>query len=255
MNYGSKKKGKTMAIYNVIGSKGGIGKTTISAYMAEYLMSKGKEVIGIDTDPENHSFYAYKGIKTTNIELKDEFNNISNKVFDDMIDFILTNKDKDIVIDNGSNSFNALITYMAQEDIIEFFKDEKIEHIIVGIVAGAGNTRDSLNGLKTLLDNFNTKFLVFNNQLLGRTHNQETGQEIQDSKVIQENKEKILGLINIERKADYQQNEILDKSAGFKLFSELNADENLKMMHKRRLNSYRDKIYAQIDIALNGENK
>ena len=233
-------------LFNIIGNKGGIGKTTISAYIAEYLINKNREVLCIDTDPENRSFLSYRKLNVIEIQLKDETNNINKSAFDEMIDLILENKDKDIVIDNGAGSFNPLINYLAENDILELFEDENIENLIVSIVAGGGNTVDSVNGLSTLLDNFDTEFIIFNNQLLGSS--QYKNKELSELQIVK--KEKVKAIIEIPKLDEYQTNDIVDFTKYRKLFSDLKNDENLKMMQKRRLMKYRDEIFNQLEQCL-----
>ncbi|MGB3751913.1 MAG: AAA family ATPase [Arcobacteraceae bacterium] len=237
-------------LFNIIGNKGGIGKTTISAYVVEYLLQKNSDVICIDTDPENRSFTSYQNLNVIGIQLKDTIsNNINKSAFDEMIEIIIDNKDKDIVIDNGAASFNPLINYMAENSILELLQDEQIENVIIGIVAGGGNTVDSLNGLKTLFNTFFTNYIIFNNQLMGST--KYDGKQLHEVKVMMENKDKILGTVNIEKLDEYQTNDIVNFAKYRMLFGDLAENENFKMMQKRRLFTYRDSIFNQLDIILN----
>ena len=231
-------------VIDIIGNKGGIGKTTISAYIAEYLISKGADVLCIDTDPENKTFVLYDGLEVEKINIKDkETNNINKSAFDELIDVIVNNKDKYIVIDNGAGSFNPLINYLAENNILGLFEDENIKHLMIGIVAGGGNTIDSANGLKTLLMNFDSDFLIFNNQLLGSTEYK--NKKLAELEMIQN--QKIKGIVNIPKLDEYQTNDIVDFTKYRKLFSDLKDDTNFKMMQKRRLMNYRDGIFEQLE--------
>jgi len=232
-------------IINVIGNKGGIGKTTISAYLAEYFEENNRDVIVIDTDPENKTFLSYGWKNGLPINLKDENDDISKSGFDDMLEIILNNKDKDIIIDNGAGSFNALINYFPENEILALFEDENIEHTIVGIVAGGGNAVDSLNGLNTILGGFDSDFIVFNNELLGTTELK--GTKLQNTKVIENHKQKIKAIIDIPKKNGYMVDDIIDFTKLRKKFGELKHDENLKMMQKRRLVEYKKEIFEQLD--------
>jgi hypothetical protein len=162
-----------------------------------------------------------------------------------MIEIILNSKDVDIVIDNGAGSFNPLINYMAENEILELFRDEEIENVIVGIVAGGGNTLDSINGLNTLFETFDTNFLVFNNQLMGETIYK--GKLLSEIQTITNNKVKIIGIIDIAKKDEYQTNDILDFTKYRMLFSDLAENKDFKMMQKRRLFTYRDSIFNQLE--------
>ena len=228
----------------IIGNKGGIGKTTISAYIAEYLKKNNKELLCFDTDPENNDFLSYKELGATRIAIKNATtNNIDKSAFDILIEAILNNKDKNIVIDNGAGSFNPLINYLAENDILNFLKSENVETMIVGIGAGAGNTEGSVNGLRTLLDNFDTNFLIFHNELFGNTEYK--GKRLTDLKMVKQ--EKVKGIIEIPELDEYQRKDIQNFTKHRMLFSDLAKNEDFKMMQKRRLMNYRDGIFGQLE--------
>lgn len=86
----------------ILGNKGGIGKSTISAFLAEYIKNNSsKALLGFDTDPENLTFKLYKEFDSKTLALKNADNTINKNGFDEMINEILINKDKNIVIDIG----------------------------------------------------------------------------------------------------------------------------------------------------------
>lgn len=235
-----------------IANKGGIGKTTISAYAAEFLKSNSdKELLCIDTDPENKTFAAYKPLNAVKFDIKNaNTNDIDKGSFDEMIELILDNKDKNIVIDNGAGSFNALNTYMDENDIIGLLKEENIDHAIIGIVAGAGNTVDSMQGFKTLVETFDTDFILFNNQIPGSTIYK--GKELKDTKVYDLAKDKLLGVVEIEKESEYITDDILEMTKLRLTFNELKTSTDFKMMQKRRLIVYRDRIFDQLKEILDG---
>ena len=233
-------------------NKGGIGKTTISAYIAEFLKTNSKkELICVDTDPENKTFCAYKALNSLAFNIKNEdTNDIDKSSFDELIELILKNKDKNVVIDNGAGSFNALNTYMIENDIIGLLKEKNIEHTIVTIVAGGGNTVDSIQGFKSMTDLLDTNFLLFNNQLLGTTDYK--GNALVDLEIVQDAKN-ILGIVNIQKESEYITNDILEMTKLRLSFSELKASTDFMMMQKRRLIIYRDRIFEQLQGVLDGK--
>ena len=232
----------------ILGNKGGIGKSTISAFLAEYIKNNSdKELIAFDTDPENLTFKLYKEFKSKTLSLKGADNTINKNGFDEMINSILSNKDKNIVIDIGASSFAAVNSYILENEIFELFDDENIDLVIVGVVAGAGNTVDSVNGLKTILTTHsNRDFLIVNNEYMGSTNY--NGIELKDSKVLKETKAKILKMVDIEGKPDYIQQNINDFAKMRITFNELDSSDKFPLMAKRRLKSYRDEIFKQLDI-------
>lgn len=46
----------------VMQSKGGAGKSVVSAMLAQYLLEKQKDLILVDTDPSNKTLGSYQGL-------------------------------------------------------------------------------------------------------------------------------------------------------------------------------------------------
>jgi hypothetical protein len=234
-------------IYITLGSKGGIGKTSISALLAEYLTSTGKEVFCLDLDAENASFSKYKGLEAKHIDTKNhETGEIDKRKFDEIVPLILDNKERDIVIDTGSTTYTPFATYFAENDISGLLKEEGIETTLIGIVMGGGNTLDSLNALKKMSGDFHeTKLMIFNNQLNGSTTYNDV--KMQDTKVLKSLEDRTVGIVDIAQKSGYLFDNISDFSQKRLLFSDLKENETFGMMERRRLTVYRDEIFKQLE--------
>lgn len=236
-----------------MGSKGGIGKSSISALLSEYLLDTNKEVFGIDLDAENASFAKYKKLGALHINTKnDTTGEIDKAKFDDIIPLIIENKDKEIIIDTGSTTYTPFSSYLTGEngDVIKLLKDEGVPVTIVGIVMGGGNTLDSLNALKKLGEDFPaTKLLVFNNQLNGSTTF--NGTELPDTKVVKNLSDRITSIVNIPQKSGYIYDNISSFAQKRLLFSDLKTSD-FSMMERRRLTVYRDEIWEQFKDTFRG---
>lgn len=146
-----------------------------------------------------------------------------------------------------ASSFAAINSYILENEIFELFDDENIGLVIVAIVAGAGNTVDSVNGFRTILETHEERdFLLINNEYIGTTNYK--GKELKDSKVVTEHKDKIIKIIDIEDKPDYMRKNINDFAKMRITFNELDVSDQFTMMAKRRLKFYRDEIFEQLDI-------
>lgn len=234
-------------IYVIMGSKGGIGKSSISALLAEYLIDQNKEIFCLDLDAENASFEAFEKLNARWVNSKDqETNEIDPSKFDEAISLILENKDKDIVIDTGSTTYTPFTSYLLANGVIELFKEEDIEYTIIGIVSGGGNTLDSLSSLGKICDDLkDAKLIIFNNQLFSKT--EVKGKQMIETKAYKKLEDKVVSVINIPKKSGYILDNISDFAQERMLFSDLKTSEDFGMMERRRLTVYRDEIWEQLN--------
>jgi len=232
----------------ILGNKGGIGKSTISALIAEYQISQNKKILCVDLDPENVSFYSFNSLKVEAIQIKDTItNDIDKRKIDALMEFIFDNKDKEIIIDTGSTSYTPLTTYFIENDFFSILNEEEIEHRIISIIHGGGNTYDSINGMKRISEMFpNEKLLIVNNQLQASTIVQ--GKVFEETNAFLEIKDRITGIVNIPKKSDYITEDIVNMRQESLLFSDLKTSE-FTMMQRRRLTIYRDEIWAEFEKA------
>ena len=241
-------------LYLILANKGGVGKSTIAAIVAEYLLREDSQTICIDLDPENATFCLYETLNVHHIQIKDnETNEIDKGKFDELIEIIIENKERNIVIDTGASTFNSMGNYFLENSILELLKEEEIELIIISIVAGGGNTLDSLQGFSTLTEAFDAEFIVFNNQLMGSTVL--NGKQLYETKVYIEadNKGVILGTVNIPEKSEYITKDIVQMTKDRITFLDLKSNTSFKMMQKRRLIVYRNEIWNQLNEILGGQ--
>ncbi len=57
------------SIHLILQGKGGVGKSMIAAFIAQYKLGKGKLPLCLDTDPVNASFEAYKSLKVSRLSI------------------------------------------------------------------------------------------------------------------------------------------------------------------------------------------
>ena len=59
-------------IHLILQGKGGVGKSVIASWLAEFLISRGRQVRCIDGDPVNRSLSQYKALGAENLDLVNE---------------------------------------------------------------------------------------------------------------------------------------------------------------------------------------
>ncbi|MCK5110417.1 MAG: P-loop NTPase [Arcobacteraceae bacterium] len=124
-------------VISILQSKGGVGKSWLSALLSDLLLSTGKKVKIFDNDSETPRLLQYKGVNAEHIQLYNLDNNghvkpesLNINAMDTITDE-LENGDADIIIvDNGSPSFQPFLSYF-QSNTIELFNELDIEFVCV----------------------------------------------------------------------------------------------------------------------------
>lgn len=133
--------------------KGGVGKSTAAALLAQYKMdAMGQSVRGLDLDPQNRTFSAWKGLGAQHIDLRTD-GDIAKDRFDQVIDAILSAND-DIVVDTGANGFLAITFYMKENEIAAHLSEMGRQLQIHTVIVGGEAMQDALDGLEFLSESF-----------------------------------------------------------------------------------------------------
>lgn len=123
-------------IFFVGGGKGGVGKSTVSIALIDFLMKKEKEVLLVETDTSNPDvgkiFSKIMPVEALNLDFKEGWINLINKAEE--------HADKDIVINSAARNNIGLVKYGAMLcDALEPL-DRQLETMWV-----INRQRDSLN--------------------------------------------------------------------------------------------------------------
>jgi len=102
-------------VHMTLQGKGGVGKSMISALIAQYKTAKGETPLCIDTDPVNATFEGYKGLNVRHLNILDG-DEINTRNFDQLVEWVAASEN-DVVIDNGSSSFVPLSTYLISNEV------------------------------------------------------------------------------------------------------------------------------------------
>ena len=188
-----------MQIHIILQGKGGVGKTLIAYYMAQYFQNKDIKLTCIDTDPVNRSFSQYKALNVQPLELMEK-NEINTRNFDKLIEDILSseNDTQTMIIDNGASSFVPFCSYMAQNQIIQILKDAGHEVIIHTVITGGPALLDTSHALEALCFSFpEVPIVLWLNEYFGSLEIK--GKSFEDSKVYKKLSEadRISGIIKL----------------------------------------------------------
>lgn len=236
------------AIHIVLQGKGGVGKTLISSLIFQYLTCKGYNVFGIDTDQVNSTFKGFSQLNVTVLDIGDNFDNIDQRKFDSMIDMIESCEDEqNLIIDNGASTFIPLCSYIKENDIFSML-NEKHNVIVHSIVTGGQGISDTINGLHSLISNFNITLIVWLNRYFGEIKYE--GKEFENFKIYEENKEKIAAIVKIPLKNVQTFGRDLEELfTRRQTFASAITDETLPIMTRQRLKIWWNEMCAELDRA------
>ncbi|WP_335903290.1 AAA family ATPase [Shewanella algae] len=239
-----------MTVHIIAQGKGGVGKTTISVFLSQYLKDNSeREIICIDTDPVNSTFSAFKSLEVNQIKLIDENDDINSRNFDALIEMIAESRDSNFVIDVGASSFVPMANYILQNEVIDILTSLGHETIIHTIVTGGPSLLDTLNGMNQLLTTFpdEAKFIVWLNPFFGNIES--NGKTFEAMKAYIQNKDRIASIIRIPKlKPETFGKDLQEMLSKHKTFSEAipECTETGKIMVAQRLKIVSTDIFQQI---------
>ncbi|MGI2002088.1 conjugal transfer protein TraL [Shewanella frigidimarina] len=235
-------------IHLVLQGKGGVGKSLISAIIAQFKKFQQENITCIDTDPVNSTFASYKhlNVKTIKIIENDEINTRS---FDTLIELI-AQTECDVIVDNGASSFVPLSSYIIQNSIADIIQELGHELIVHTVITGGQAQADTLHGFVSLINQYpdNCLFVVWLNPYWGAIEAE--GKSFENMKAYIVNKERISAVITLPTlKKETFGRDFEDMLRDKKTFDESINDESLTIMNRQRLKMLKTEIFKTIASA------
>lgn len=233
-------------IHFVLTGKGGVGKSYISALLAQYLKVTFGVPLVADTDPSNPTIASYPAFNARHINIMTNDMNIDKSQFDELIENLLS-YEGDCVVDNGASSFLPMMAYMMENNIIELLREAGKTVIIHAVMIGGLGTDETLRCIDTLLTSQVAPLVVWENELYGPVVKDE--KYFKDSEVYKDNKKRILGIVRIvERGADTFGKDLKMMTSNRLTFDEIKESTDIRIMTKQRLATVRRDIDSQLDL-------
>lgn len=186
-------------IHFVLQGKGGVGKTLVSSIIMQYLLFHNHTVVGVDTDQVNRTLTGYKGLHVSPLDIADKqnVNQIDPRKFDSLVDILTTSGDESFVIDNGASTFLPLCAYLKENEIFPILQENN-QLFLHTLITGGQGMDDTVNGLISLLNNFQLPVVVWLNHFFGEIEHD--GKGFCEFQVCKENRTKFAAIINIPQK-------------------------------------------------------
>jgi hypothetical protein len=237
---------KARGVHFVLQGKGGVGKSFVSAILAQYLKSGGQTVHCFDTDPVNATFAQYAGLDAEHINVLKR-GTINEKQFDLLVDN-LCRLPGVCVVDTGATTFVPLWNYILENEILAFLADRGRQPYIHCVITGGQALSDTLNGFaKIAATNSGRNIIVWLNEYFGEIQGQQ-GQPFDELKVAQDHAERVLGAVTMRERNHHtfgdDVKEMLQRRITFDAAIE---DQGFSLVSKQRLAIVRRDIFEQLD--------
>ena len=237
----------------ILQGKGGVGKTTVSTFITQYLKDYLKQdYMAIDTDQVNASFAKFKALNVETINVMQD--NIITDAGWENLTYKLINTDKsNIIIDNGASSFVPLIAYAIENDMVDLLTLEENSYagniFIHVVIAGGEGLSHTLAGLNMICENFNqdkVQIVVWINNFLGKVETQD--KKITDYPEYKNNESKILAVVRIPTyKGDLFKKDLSDMLTNHKTFEEMKNDTSVFIMSRSRYVKMKKEMFEELN--------
>jgi CobQ/CobB/MinD/ParA family nucleotide binding protein len=233
-------------VHLVLQGKGGIGKSVIASWLAEYLLKRGENVRCIDGDPVNRSLTQYKFLNAEKLDLINEEGLIVRMRYDALLERFASEHGA-FVVDSGSTAFLPLWSYIVETEVVRVLREAGRKLYVHCVVSGGEMLSDSLLGFDTLAKSTpDRNVVVWVNEYFGPVARE--GKTFDQMNVFQKHADKVLGSIGIpQRSPDTFGATVLLMREKKLTFDEAMDSNQFMLAQKSRLHIVRRDLYEQLD--------
>ena len=234
------------AIHLVLQGKGGVGKSLIASWLAEFLIRRGKPVHCIDGDPVNRSFAQYKALAAESFELTNPDGVIERWRYDVLVERF-TSTDAVFVLDSGATAFLPLWGYIVESEMIAVLEQARRKVYLHVPITGGETLNDTLLGFSTIAAAApETSVVLWLNEYFGPVTRD--GKRLDEMQVYIDNRTKVLAAIGIpQRSADTFGRAIRAMREKKLTFDEAIGPGPFFLMDKQRLAVARRELFEQLE--------
>ena len=235
-------------IHLVLQAKGGVGKSFISAMLAQYHHAQGKMPMCIDTDPMNATFTGYAALNVRKLSLLNG-DEIDVRNFDTLLDW-LASSEVDAIVDNGAATFLPLVNYLMITQTPALLAEQGHELIIHTVVTGGQALVDTVSGFSHLISQFPdpATFVVWLNPYWGPIESD--GKPFWQFKGYLEHRARIAAVITIPAmQAATFGRDVEDLLKARLTFDEALASPDRSLAIRQRLKLYRQALFDEISAS------
>ena len=226
----------------VMQSKGGAGKSVVSAMLSQYLKDFNEDLILIDTDPSNKTLGSFEGLNVKKIEVLNKHKLIDQSKFDGFMNEFIESESP-MLVDTGSGDFLAINSYMIQNEIPSIF-EEMGKKIIIHVPINFGQAKtETMKCLVGLAGNHsNTSIVIWENEFFG-----ENPDDLTDAPVMKKFTN-IAGIIKIRKMTTDTEEKDFSKMLNLGLtFEEVASSKEFGFIEKTRIKRIKNEVWEQLD--------
>jgi hypothetical protein len=186
------------SIHFVLQGKGGVGKSLVSALLAQYFVDRDVgNIMCVDTDPVNATFSKYLSLNVAHVSITDG-TRINERKFDVIIER-MAETDGIWVVDNGAATFLPLTSYMADNNVFEILAGAGKSVFVHSILTAGQGFKDTVNGLHQIAERVdeNAKIVLWLNEFWGKV--EIDGNPFVSTKLFKLIAPKVAGVVRIEQ--------------------------------------------------------
>lgn len=235
----------TAAVHFVLQGKGGVGKSVVASWLAEFLASQGQKVSAIDADPINRSLGQYKGLKPELLDLVNADGLVERNRFDTLVDRFATG-DGAFIVDAGATAFLPLWTYILETELMRVLREIGRTVYVHIPISGGEMLNDTLLGFKTLAESATERSLVvWLNEYFGPISRE--GKDFNQMQVYLDNRDKVLAVVGIPQRSADTYGETVRRMRERKMtFGEALQSPEFMLAQRSRLHIVRRDLFEQL---------
>lgn len=239
----------TRRVHLTLQGKGGVGKSFVSALIAQFYRANGRPITCLDTDPVNATFSGYAALGADRVDLL-EGSKVSERRFDQMMERLLA-EDTDFVVDNGAASFIPLSNYLIENQAVELLAQSGRQVVVHTVVTGGQALRDTLSGFASLAEQLprEASLVVWLNEFFGDIAM--NGRGFEAMRAYETHRDRVAGIVRIPRQTSDTFGRDVEQMLDRKLtFEEVAASPDFGLMARQRLAMVRRAIFDQLQHVL-----
>lgn len=234
-------------VHFILQGKGGIGKTLVSTFLAQWLKAKDETPPRcFDTDQENPTFSRYRALDVMHIPVMTDARIIDPKGFDNLM-LALLEAEGNCVVDNGANTFSPLMAYLIENDAFALMKESGKQAYVHTIVGGGDTLHDTAAGFVSTANSVSAPLILWENEYFGLLQSP-SGKQFGESQTFSEHADKVKGKVTlVQRNSDTFGADLKKMNTGRLTLDEVLQSDKFNIMEKQRIKTVYRQIFEQLD--------
>jgi len=233
-------------VHFILQGKGGIGKSLVSSFLAQYFIDQGVPLLCLDTDPINATFTAISALEVQQVAIMEADNQINIRCFDDMVEQIMQT-DRTVVIDNGAASFTPLSNYLFENQVLASLQDDHRQVLVHVVIVGGQALENTLSDFNNLTQQLpeGVDVIVWLNEHFGPV--QAKGKYFEEMQAYLNHQDRVSAIIHLPKRSEVTYGQDMETILTDKLtFREALANPHYRLMSKQRLRIIQRHLYEQL---------